>query len=91
MSENQYSGSCHCGTIKYSVKLDLDQPVITCNCSMCSRSGAMLAFVPRSEFELEAGQDEVKSYKFNRHIIEHKFCPTCGIKPYSFGVAPDGA
>lgn len=90
MSEQRHTGSCHCGKVKYSVSLDLEQPVITCNCSMCGRSGTMLAFVPRSQFQIESGENELTSYKFNQNVIDHVFCRTCGIKPFAFGTAPDG-
>lgn len=91
MATQEYQGSCHCGKVKFSTKLDLDQPVITCNCSMCGRAGTMLAFVPRSEFELISGTDELKSYKFNHEVIDHVFCTTCGIKPFAYGETKEGA
>ena len=31
-----------------------------------------------------------RPYLFNRHIIRHRFCPTCGIHPYGEGVDPKG-
>ena len=47
-----YRGSCHCGTIAYEVEGDLDQ-VIQCNCSLCSRRGWLLWFVPRDRLALK--------------------------------------
>ena len=38
----RYTGSCHCGRVKYEVDLALDK-VIACNCSMCGRTGTLLA------------------------------------------------
>lgn len=90
MSEKQHQGSCHCGAVKYTVELDLDKPVIVCNCSMCGRSGTMLAFVPRSSFNLVQGEGNLASYKFNKNVIEHVFCKTCGIKPFAYGIGQDG-
>src|ERR1051325_4520823 len=37
-------GGCHCGKVRYEVKIDLSKPVISCNCSMCGRSGTLLEF-----------------------------------------------
>jgi hypothetical protein len=92
MSEAKtYSGGCHCGKVRYEVKLDLTQPVIACNCSMCGRSGTQLAFVPANEFELTSGDESLKDYQFNHHVIHHLFCSTCGIKPFARGKAPDGS
>lgn len=90
MSQQNYQGSCHCGAVKYSAAIDLDKPVITCNCSMCGRSGSMLAFVPAAEFKLQQGEENLTSYKFNKQAIDHLFCNKCGIKSFARGVGPDG-
>lgn len=86
-----YTGSCHCGKVRYEVALDLSNPVIACNCSMCGRSGTLLAFAPASDFKLLSGEDSLTDYLFNRHAIHHTFCSTCGIKAFAKGVAPDGS
>jgi hypothetical protein len=92
MSEpTMHTGSCHCGKVRYQVDIDLTQPVITCNCSMCGRSGTMLAFVPAAKFELKQGEDALKDYTFNTNSIHHYFCTTCGIKPFARGKMPDGS
>jgi hypothetical protein len=91
MSEaNTYTGSCHCGAVRYEVKLDLKKPVVSCNCSMCGRSGTLLTFVPEGEFKLLAGEGSLSDYQFNKHLIHHLFCKTCGIKAFARGVARDG-
>jgi hypothetical protein len=86
-----HQGGCHCGKVRYEVELDLGQPVISCNCSMCGRSGTLLAFVPEAKFKLLSGDDALTNYKFNNHIISHLFCATCGIKSFARGVGPDGS
>jgi len=30
------------------------------------------------------------SYTFNKHVIQHKFCPTCGIHPFGEGTDSSG-
>lgn len=85
-----HQGSCHCGKVRYEVAIDLQKPVISCNCSMCGRSGTLLAFVPASEFALQSGEDALTDYQFNKHVIHHLFCKTCGIKPFARGQMPDG-
>ena len=30
------------------------------------------------------------TYTFNKHLIKHRFCATCGIHPYGEGVDPKG-
>lgn len=91
MTTKTHSGGCHCGAVRYHVELDLSQPVISCNCSMCGRSGTWLAFVPAASFTLDSGEASLQNYKFNNHIIEHLFCKTCGIKSFARGKGRDGS
>jgi hypothetical protein len=86
-----YQGSCHCGAVRYSVEADLSQPVMSCNCSMCGRSGTLLAFVPTAKFTLEQGSDALTDYLFNKENIHHLFCKVCGIKSFARGTGPGGA
>lgn len=86
MSENKtYQGSCHCGAVRYEVTMDL-QNAVACNCSMCGRSGTLLAFVGVDQFKLLSGADSLTDYQFNKHVIHHTFCKVCGIKPFASGV-----
>lgn len=57
---------------------------------MCRRRGGLLAFVPRDRLVLTTPQENVSTYRFNRHVIEHHFCATCGIAPYGEGKDPQG-
>ncbi len=84
-----YSGSCHCGKVRYQVTMDLGK-VISCNCSMCKRKGSLLAFAPAAQFTLQSGEDALTSYKFNKKVIDHLFCSTCGVTSFARGVGQDG-
>ena len=84
-----YTGSCHCGRIAFEVQGEIDG-ALACNCSICSRKGSLLWFVPRSNFRLRTPADAGSTYTFNRHAIKHRFCPTCGIHPYGEGSDPEG-
>jgi hypothetical protein len=91
MSEpKKYTGGCHCGKVRYEVTVDLSEPAITCNCSMCGRSGTMLRFVPASDFKLLSGSDVLTDYRFNSKVISHLFCSVCGIKSFAGGIGKDG-
>ena len=85
----KYKGGCHCGKVSYEVETDLEQ-VIECNCSICSKRGSLLVFVPESNFTLKSGGNDITDYQFNKKIIHHLFCQTCGILPFGKGTAPDG-
>lgn len=90
MATTTHHGSCHCGAVQYRVELDLEAPAITCNCSICGKSGAYLQFVPESAFALERGEDNLSDYQFNKKVIHHLFCKTCGIRSFARGVGPKG-
>lgn len=84
-----YTGSCHCGAVRFSVEGTVEH-VIECNCSMCSRKGSLLWFVPLGKFALQTPEKEVSTYLFNKHVIQHKFCAKCGIGPYALGTDAKG-
>ena len=63
---------------------------VTCNCSRCRRLGSVLAFAPRESFTLLSGEDTLNEYTFNRGVIRHLFCRTCGIESFAYGQMPDG-
>ena len=85
-----YSGGCHCGRVRYQVTTDLAS-VIECNCSICSRRGHWLNFVPAEQFKLLQGQDALTDYQFNKHIIHHNFCSVCGVGSFARGKNADGS
>lgn len=77
-------GSCHCGQVEYTVEGEPGQ-VLECNCSHCSRKGYLLWFVPRDSLKVTKGNGSLTTYMFNRHVIRHQFCPTCGSAPFGIG------
>ncbi|WP_157018742.1 GFA family protein [Mesorhizobium xinjiangense] len=85
----RYEGSCHCGRVRFDVEVDLSSP-ITCNCSYCAQRGSILAFTPRGNFNLQSGEAELTSYRFNTNKIEHLFCRNCGMEAFAYGAMPDG-
>lgn len=85
----KYRGSCHCGKVAFEAEGEMDG-AIACNCSMCSRRGSLLWFVPRESFELLTPEEEGETYTFNEGAIMHRFCRTCGIHPYAVGTDRQG-
>ncbi|MCC7635055.1 GFA family protein [Stenotrophomonas rhizophila] len=85
----QYEGSCHCGQIAFVVEAtDPIAEVIDCNCSLCRRRGGLLWFAPRAALQLQTDPADVATYQFNQHHLEHHYCRSCGIAPFSEGVDP---
>ena len=84
-----YQGSCHCSAIRFQVEGTLEN-AMECNCSHCNRKRFLLWFVPKAQFTLETPDASLTSYKFNKHVIDHLFCPTCGVQAFAYGADPDG-
>ena len=84
----KYHGSCHCGKIAFEVEGEL-KDAMTCNFSICSKKGAVMWFVPRDSLHLLT-PDNASTYTFNKHIIKHRFCSTCGVQPYGEGSDQQG-
>ena len=80
-----YSGSCHCGAVRFRFK----SPVITtgcrCNCSICIRKGSVMSstYIPPDDFEELQGKESLTLYQFGDEDMSHYFCKTCGISPFS--------
>jgi len=85
-----YKGGCHCGRVRYQATIDLSRPVMSCNCSMCGRTGTLLTFIPADQFTLLSGEDALTDYQFNKHVIHHLFCSVCGIKSFARGTGKNG-
>ncbi len=84
-----YTGGCQCGKVRYEVQAEIAK-VISCNCSRCSKLGSLLAAASASDFKLLTGEGEMTDFQFNKHVIHHPFCATCGIESYAYGKGPGG-
>ena len=57
--------------------------LVSCNCSICARKGALLWSVPRDKLRQLGPGAGVGTYMFNTRSIAHRFCQTCGMHPYA--------
>lgn len=85
----KYQASCHCGKVAMAFEGEIKE-VLSCNCSICQREGALLWFLPRNQLRLLTPEDAASTYTFNKHVIRHRFCPVCGIHPYAEALDPKG-
>lgn len=85
-----HHGSCHCGAVQFDADLELEG-LATCNCSLCGRSGAIMAFIPASKLSNVQGEDKMTDYQFGKKSIHHAFCSVCGVRPFARGAGHDGA
>ncbi|HEX2735987.1 MAG TPA: GFA family protein [Polyangiaceae bacterium] len=84
-----HSGGCHCGAVRFEADLEL-KDLATCNCSICGKTGAIMAFVPGDKVKLVAGADKLTDYQFGKKSIHHTFCRVCGVRPVANGAGTDG-
>jgi hypothetical protein len=85
--EKTYSGSCHCGAVRFRFKSAEITSGCRCNCSICIRKGFVMSseYVTADAFE-PANEDSLAVYQFGDRDVYHYFCKTCGICPF-IGVA----
>ena len=84
-----YTGGCHCGEVRYETTADL-ATVMGCNCSICTKLGALWTFVKPEQFALRSGEDCLTEYRFNTKTVQHLSCNVCGIESFVRGKMPDG-
>lgn len=90
MADATYEGSCHCGAVRFQVSMPPPEKAWACNCSICSRSGWLIAMVGADAFHLVSGADALTDYQFGKKRVHHVFCRTCGVRSFSRGVGEDG-
>jgi hypothetical protein len=84
-----FHGRCHCGAVQFDVEMALEG-LMTCNCSLCGRTGAIMTFVPAGRIHNLVGEDQLTDYQFGARRIHHAFCRTCGVRPFGKGPGHDG-
>jgi len=78
--ERIYNGNCHCGAVTYAVKTKTleEQKVMCCNCSICSRHGALWIYPSKSAVVIQGGENLTDYAYFGKNSLR-SFCKTCGV------------
>ena len=92
----KHLGSCHCGAVTFEVEAPADLRVFRCNCSICRKKQNNHFIIPKRQFRLLTGEDDLTVYTFNTHQARHIFCRHCGVQsfysprsnPDCYGVMP---
>lgn len=77
-----HRGGCHCGAVRFEVEAPAVLQALECNCTICRMSAFLHLIVPKSRFQLLAGQGALSEYRFNTGKARHLFCSRCGVKSF---------
>jgi len=73
---------CHCGATQFEVT-HAPEWVSDCNCSFCSKRGALWAYYTPDQFKLTTARDRVSTYQWGGYFGTHHHCGVCGCGTYS--------
>jgi hypothetical protein len=85
-----YTGSCHCGAVKFQANLDMAQGTNRCNCSFCRKARFWMALAKSDEFQLLEGEQALADYQrtppnMTEPFLHLHFCRHCGVRPFTKG------
>ncbi len=78
----RYTGSCHCQSVRFEIEGPIER-VVECNCSICTKKGALHHTVEAGSLKLTCGQEQLGTYGFGTGEAKHHFCSVCGIHVFS--------
>ena len=87
--KKMYTGSCHCGAVRFEADINLSEGTFKCNCSFCTKARNWLNTVKPDAFRLLTGESALTDYRCTPTSNHNLFCKHCGMRPYGWGEAPE--
>lgn len=84
-----YSGSCHCGAVRFEADVDISAGTVKCNCSICTKMRLWSVQVTPADFRLIAGEPELTDYQGSNEVAHHLFCKHCGVHAFEWVDVPN--
>ena len=76
--------TCQCKGVEIEVNLPNGLTnLLRCNCSICTKKGAVMAVVGPGELTIIKGEDLLTLYQFKTKTAQHYFCKVCGIHTHN--------
>ena len=90
MALKTYSGSCHCGAVRFQADIDLSAGTARCNCSICTKARAWFVLVKADRVRLISGAEAQTEYQWTppgqpHPVLHYLFCRTCGVRAFGRG------
>jgi hypothetical protein len=80
MDDDMLNGACHCGAVRFRVRLSGGLAAARrCTCSLCRMRGAVALSADFQDLTITQGADALTTYRFNTGVAEHHFCRHCGV------------
>jgi hypothetical protein len=78
----RYTGSCHCGAVRFEADVDVSLGTVKCNCSICRKLRLWSVRAAPDAFRLIAGAAALTDYQGGNAVAHHPFCRHCGVHAF---------
>jgi hypothetical protein len=84
-----YTGSCHCGAVRFEVDVDIAAGAGKCNCTICAKTRLWHVNANPEAFRLVTGEGDLTDYRGRNPVAHHLFCRRCGVRPFEWVDVPN--